>query len=551
MKKTSKQWLAGILVSSMALSAVAMNQKAPTTEFQEVSAITATEEVADLYAGTPETVQTFPQEVSTEEIPEETGTNISDLSIFKSTDAYFATLSSSSAFDQFYGKYGYENAAYVFYNGQPLTFTDAFPLIQNGSTFIPLAAFGDVIGAVTGYEADTHSVTLQYQGDTIAFAINDNKYYVNNGPAQELPMATFTVNERTMVPLSFITDAFGLDLYWNASYKQVISADLDSLTKDKEFTLLNSLLDFMNGEVTEQNAKLTGTFDYTVSQGDKTMGLSSDILAHANSNMSGVSYEMDFAVDVTAFESEIRALFASMSPTPEEDAGMVDVLLAAVEEFDLNYMYDFENLEFYLQSQLVADLLPVVSLSTNNLDIDGDTWFKLSLGSFLSDAEVASMKAMMGQLSGQSALHDVDDLIESAMNMTRYQDNYLSDSYGGLKTMLEDTHDGKFEAIADGYQTTGSYAFNGETVFYDLTLRVGEDKEVEGYTAVVTFQEKNNDVIRMTISQDTTETAEIVVDGVFSGITVSMAGAFEVEGTNEITAVRPTTGNVFDLSTLF
>lgn len=546
MKQKNKSWLAGVLVGSMALSAVALAQPQSGDESMAVSAITSVGETEAVFSTIPYGADSLDQVVL-----EEKSTTVADMSIFKNTDVYFETLASSALFDQFYGQYGYEKSAYVFYNGKELPFTDAFPLIENGTTFLPLAVFADVIGAKTDYIAETHSVSLVYQGDTITFDIGKASFNVNGGAAQELPYETFTANDRTMVPLRFITDAFGLSLYWNDAYKQVIAADLDSLTAGKEFTMMNGLFDFMNGEVTGQNAKVAGEFDYTLTMNGKTMDLSSVVNAHANDDMSGVAYELDFAVDVTPFETEIREILNSMSPDPVADAAMVDVLLESIQNFEFNYKYDFENLVFYLQCDLIADILPAVSTSSNNLGVSQSTWYKLSLSDFMSAKEIASMQAMMSQLSGQKAVGTVDDMVTEMMEMTRYQDNNLADSYGALKVILEDTHDGAFQETEGGYTASGSYSNSGESAYYDLTVKTDEDKNVVGYSAILTFQENNSDVVRLTINQDTHDVADVVVDGAFSGVSVSMNGQFTVEYTNDKASVRPSGSDIFDLSTYF
>lgn len=557
MKFSSKKMLAGILVGSMALSAVAMQQKGEENAYGSVTTVTAVGEMAENYStnvSSPVSTGTVATSNEVAEVVlevEETGTSLSDMSLFKSTDVYFQTLSSSAAYDQFYSQHGYDKVAHVFYNGEALPFSDAFPLIENGATFLPLAVFADAIGAETNYIAETHSVALNYQGDTITFDIGKAQFSVNGGASQELPYETFTANDRTMVPLRFITDAFDLSLYWNDGLKHVIAADLDSLTDGKSFTLMNNLFTFMNGGVTGQNAKINGSFDYVLTMDGKSMTMNSQVDAHANDDMSGVAYELDFAVDVTAFESEIRAMLNSMSPDPAANDEMVDVLLNSIATFDFNYMYDFENMVFYLQSDLIAESLPALSTSTNDLGINGDTWMKLELSDFMSTSEIASMQTMMNQMSGQGAVRTVEELVETMMEMTRYQDNYSVNSYGALKTILESANDTAFTAVEGGYKGSGSYTNGGQAVFFDLTLVTDEQDTVLGYTAVMNFQENSNDVVRMTMKQDSTNAAEIVVEAVYSGVSVSMKGAFDLEYTSEKASVRPSGSNIFDLSTYF
>lgn len=546
MKKQQK-WLAGILVGAMSLSAVAYQQQSKasaTLESSAVSAVTARGEMAENYS-TISAVTTDASTTQTEESPNRAE------SLFQGTEAYFKTLSSAAAYDKFYGQYGYEKVAHVFYNGKALPFTDAFPLIENGATFLPLAVFAEQIGATTQYIADTHSVSLEYKGDTITFDIGKAQFYVNGGEAQELPYATFTASDRTMVPLRFITDAFGLGLYWNDAMQHVIAADLTALTEGKNYNYIHALFAFMNSEVNGSNVKLTGNFDYSLGYNGKIMTLNSNMNAHANDDMSGIAYELDFAMDITPFEGELRAMLAQFSPDATVNSSLVDQLLASSETFDFNYKYDFENMVFYLQSSLIADLLPIVSTSTTDLGIHHGTWFKLSLADSMTTSEVATMQAMMSQFSGSSVVSTVDDLVASVMEMTRYHDNYSVDSYGTLEALLGGIHDGAFTASEDGYQTAGNFKQGNETVYYDLTLAMNDGQQVDNYTLLLTFQENSNEVVRFTVKQSSPKQAEIVVDALFSGVSISMNGTVDVEYTNDKAAVSPSGGDMMDVSTLF
>lgn len=535
--------LAGILAGTMALSAYVFVSSDDTAKVdQSDSSLTMSQETAQLYAGAPEVELEVVAEIEAE-----------DDKVFKNTDAQFEamTLNSAAAYDQFYGKYGYDKVAYVFYNGKEIPFTLAYPLIQNGVTFVPLADFAKTIGATTEYIPETHSVVLNYQGDKIAFDINDTKFYVNDGAAQELPYATFVASDSTMVPLRFIMDAFGLDLYWNDAYRQVIAADVSALKEgiDSNYTLMNGLLAFTNGEAEGKNIQVAGDFAYEITIDGKTMTADSNLLVHANDDLSGLAYEMDFAVDLGLLEEDFRVILKRMTAYPEEDAAMIDLLFAAVEKFDFNYIYDLENLDFYLQSDLIPELLPILSNAGAFSNINAETWFKLSLSDFMSEAEVASMKAMLSQLSGQGSVSTMDEFVDVMMEMTRYQDNYYSDSYGTLMAILEGTSDDKFTKDGDSSVVQGSYTEGNKAVYYTMTVET-EGDVVTSYTAVVTMQEAEEEVMRVTLVQEDGENANLVVEGAYSGVTFRLIGDFQLLYTEETAATKPE-GSVFDLTNYF
>lgn len=542
MKKSTKRLLAGVLAGTTALSMTAYASIKNDT--LQSAAITSHGEVTELSQY--KDVTTDSGYLFLEGTERETRTLSSG-----ETPIVLETMASAAAYDQFYAQYGYEKAAYVYYNGVELPYTDAFPLIENGATFVPLAVFAEVIGATTDYVAETHSVSMNYNGSIITFDIGDAKFYVNGGEAQDLPYATFVANSRVMVPLRFITDAFGLGLYWNDSYKQVIAVDVDGLKTgiSTDYDLMNRFLTYTKQDDTGVSAKLTGDFEYNVKVNGKTMTLNSDLSAISNGDLSSIEYAMDFAVDLSEFETDIRAMLAGMSPSGD-DADLVANLLLAIDKFNINYIYDLENLVFYLQSDLIGKLLPIFSLS-ESLSVTEGTWYKLTLTDFMLDAEINSLKTMMTQLSGQNAVTTMDEFVDMMLTMTRYQDNRSTDMYGMLEMLLSATNDKNFTQNGNAYTLMDSYSQNGAVAEYVLTLLMDEEGDVESYNGSFTFREGSNETMNLYVEQADPSVIDVRLVGLFSGLSVEATGSFYVENSDVAAKTKPSSGDIFDLSTIF
>lgn len=86
---------------------------------------------------------------------------------------------------------------------------DAAPMIQDGRTFVPFRALAEAFGATVNYDAATQAVTAELNGVTVIMTIGSDVYTVN-GSAKTADVAPFINGARTMVPVRFVAEAFGI-----------------------------------------------------------------------------------------------------------------------------------------------------------------------------------------------------------------------------------------------------------------------------------------------------------------------------------------------------
>ena len=94
------------------------------------------------------------------------------------------------------------------------------PLIINDRTLLPVRAVVEEIGGTVGWNSGTREVTLTYGGDTIVLTIDSATAYLNN-EQQTLDTAPVIINDRTMLPIRFITESFGFDVAWDGNEQLV------------------------------------------------------------------------------------------------------------------------------------------------------------------------------------------------------------------------------------------------------------------------------------------------------------------------------------------
>lgn len=108
----------------------------------------------------------------------------------------------------------------VLYDGKRIGF-DQLPVIENGRTLVPLRAIFEKIGAAVEWDGETQTVTATKDDVTVSLTIN-NTTATKNGQAITLDVPAKIVNGRTLVPVRFVSDCFGVGVDWNGDIQTVI-----------------------------------------------------------------------------------------------------------------------------------------------------------------------------------------------------------------------------------------------------------------------------------------------------------------------------------------
>ncbi len=86
---------------------------------------------------------------------------------------------------------------------------DSAPMIQNDRTYVPFRALAEAFGAEVAYDEATQAVTAELNGVTVVMTIGSATYTVN-GAEQTMDVAPFISGSRTMIPVRFAAEAFGI-----------------------------------------------------------------------------------------------------------------------------------------------------------------------------------------------------------------------------------------------------------------------------------------------------------------------------------------------------
>ena len=115
----------------------------------------------------------------------------------------------------------YSDRIDVFYNDEIVIF-DVEPVIENGRTLVPFRAIFEAMGCAVEYsdKDGKETVSAQRENDKLFITIGENKMYFNEEEkALEVPVKI--TNDRTLVPLRAISEAFECEVNWYEDTKTI------------------------------------------------------------------------------------------------------------------------------------------------------------------------------------------------------------------------------------------------------------------------------------------------------------------------------------------
>ncbi|MBR5535949.1 MAG: copper amine oxidase N-terminal domain-containing protein [Clostridia bacterium] len=95
------------------------------------------------------------------------------------------------------------------------------PVIVEGRTLVPLRSVFEALGATVEWNNEERSVTSVKGDVTITLAV-DSKDLVVNGQVKTLDVPAQIMNERTMVPVRAVAEAFGSAVAWDNAARCVV-----------------------------------------------------------------------------------------------------------------------------------------------------------------------------------------------------------------------------------------------------------------------------------------------------------------------------------------
>ena len=101
----------------------------------------------------------------------------------------------------------------VKFNGEWMTF-DVPPMLMNDRTMVPMRAIFERLGCAVSWNNDSETATGDRNGKKVSVTIGSDVAVVD-GKASKIDQSAVLVNDRTLVPLRFISEAYGAEVMWD------------------------------------------------------------------------------------------------------------------------------------------------------------------------------------------------------------------------------------------------------------------------------------------------------------------------------------------------
>ena len=411
-------------------------------------------------------------------------------------------------------------------NGEPVTFTDAAPVLKDGRSFLPMAATFEALGFPAEdmtWNSGTQTATASKDGTTISLTIGKNAIQVTQagveaGVSIQTDAAPYidAATSRTYIPVGLVADALGYRVAWDGTTSTVIIDDVDAILAEntETYELMDQYLDYAR-KYSQGNYQLSGSYLLTIpSEGTTTSADGSEEYTTEIINTVGGDYSMISSQTAMQFDMGISIggtiMGAPISPTDMD--------------LDLRADLDTGMLYLYFQSEDLNQLLSNVEINGEKSDFQiPDQWYSLDMKAVYDEAygpgvyeELIALSAASQEAAFAQTLEGIlksDTLILTSTTTT-------SDYLEALNLLLGDS---SFQKSGSTY--TSTLEQDGVTVLFHLYTSGGQ---VNGYGMEMTASE--------TAGMEMTMTMEMKGDDMnllleMAGMTMEMDGAYRPSST--------------------
>lgn len=116
------------------------------------------------------------------------------------------------------------NGIKVMYNNNPVIFDDVEPINKSGHILIPLRAVMENMGAEVHWDSESRVITIQKNNNLIKLSVDNNKAYIN-GIAKDIDFPAKILDGRTVIPIRFVSESFGMKVKWVPETSSVLISE--------------------------------------------------------------------------------------------------------------------------------------------------------------------------------------------------------------------------------------------------------------------------------------------------------------------------------------
>lgn len=121
------------------------------------------------------------------------------------------------------------------------------PFVENDRTLVPLRFISEAFGAEVDWNADKQEITIQDGKKKIVMTVAEKEYKID-GKKNTLDMPPIIFEDRTFVPLRAVAEAFGKSVAWDKSGLIYITPNETALDSDSKQILLDTIENYVEPE---------------------------------------------------------------------------------------------------------------------------------------------------------------------------------------------------------------------------------------------------------------------------------------------------------------
>ena len=406
-------------------------------------------------------------------------------------------------------------------NGEPVTFTDAAPVLKDGRSFLPMAATFEALGFPAEdmtWDSATQTASASKDGTTISLTIGKNAIQVTQAGAEagvsiETDAAPYidAATSRTYIPVGLVADALGYRVAWDGETSTVIIDDVEAILAEntETYELMDQYTDYAD-QYSQGTYRVDGSLTLAMSDTFDTVDVSGD-------------YNMITSQTALQFDADL-AINADMSD-----------LTFALPNLDLALRCDVETGAFYFQSQAISA---------------SDTWYSLNMKELYDAIYGPGFYEELIALDTASAAEDMtfaqalEEILKSdALPLTS---EFTTKDYLDLFNYI--LADSAFERSGSTYTSTPiDLSEDGASVLVAFQLYTSGG-QVNGYGLEMTIADSEETALTMTAEMRGSK-MEMLMDFQMPGelsMTMEMDGAYQ--RTSTAPATQPPAGaTVVDL----
>lgn len=222
-------------------------------------------------------------------------------------------------------------AVNVIMNSSFLKFPDQEPVLMDGTTLVPLRSVAEALGLEVTWDDPTDTVVVKKDNFYVELVIGSDKAKTPGG-VKTLSQAPVIINGRTMVPLRFIAEQFGLTVLWNQEYQRVIiNGQVDTQT------VVKPPVEEVSEAEDEAVEGASDTEDGTVTEGEEAQ--EEEI----------VEEETEIIVDYTTIDLPSKSIMLEIPDTyfPEDTDSEESFAYRSLDGFDVQHTYNWDIVTTY------------------------------------------------------------------------------------------------------------------------------------------------------------------------------------------------------------